>query len=229
MDDVRACLQTLEGIYFEPDQPGYTDALAQIIACSHAVAHRKPIVVAIPVSVPDVAKVLQAARRGRDVGALGTGPNETTMCICSGGHSELCSVDGALVMHMKEFKEITVDSENMLVTFGPGAKLGEILTATGKHGCAIPVGVCPTVGMGLVLGGGVGRLSRMFGLTLDNIVSLDIVLANGELQKLNKDEPSDLWWAVRGAGANFGVVTSATVKMHRAVFDLSRDPSLERL
>lgn len=53
---------------------------------------------------------------------------------CLEGHSELCSVDGALVMHMKEFKEITVDSENMLVTFGPGAKLGEILTATGKHG-----------------------------------------------------------------------------------------------
>src|SRR5207245_5641382 len=100
-------------------------------------------------------------------------------------------------------------------TVGGGCTWGDVDHATHAFGLATPSGIISTTGVGgLTLGGGIGHLTRKCGLTIDNLISADLVLADGSFVKANADENSDLFWAIRGGGGSFGVVTSLTLKLH---------------
>lgn len=133
------------------------------------------------------------------------------MAIRGGGHNGaglgLCN-DG-LVIDMSGIKFVNVDTSNNTVNVGGGNIWNEVDTATHSFGLAIPSGMVSTTGVGgLTLGGGVGYLTRKYGLTIDNLLEAEMVLADGSLVTVNAAKNTDLFWAIRGGGGNFGVVTS---------------------
>ena len=132
-----------------------------------------------------------------------------------GGHNGagLGTVDDGVVADLSPMKSIEVDPGGRTVRVGGGCTWGEVDAATGEHGLATPSGIISTTGVGgLTLGGGLGHLTRGFGLTIDSLIDADMVLASGE-QVRASDHP-DLFWAIRGGGGNFGVVTSFTFRLH---------------
>lgn len=151
----------------------------------------------------DKEDVIQAVNFGRE--------NNLEASIRSGGHSGagLALCEDGLVIDLSEMKEIHVDPELRTAVIAPGNMLKEIDKATHEHGLALPSGIIGTTGIGgITLGGGIGYLSRKGGLTIDNLLEAEVVLASGELVTANKDENPDLFWALRGGGGNFGVVVS---------------------
>lgn len=131
--------------------------------------------------------------------------------IRSGGHNGagLALVDNGLVIDLSEMKAIKIDAKEKTAIIESGNTLGDIDTATYKYRLVLPSGIIGTTGIGgITLGGGLGYLSRKGGLTIDNLLECEIVLANGELVTANKESHPDLFWALRGGGGNFGVVTS---------------------
>lgn len=166
---------------------------------------------AILVKCCDVADVIACVNFGRD--------NKILTAIRSGGHNAgglgLC--DNGLVIDLSLMKGIHIDQKNNTVRVESGCLLGDVDHATHAFGKAVPSGILSTTGIaGLTLGGGVGHLSRMYGLTIDSLLEADIVLANGKMVSASEKENSDLFWAIRGGGGNFGVVTSFLFKMHDA-------------
>src|SRR6266446_8314512 len=134
-----------------------------------------------------------------------------------GGHNGagLGSVDGGLVINLSGLKSVEVDPQARTVRVAGGCVWGDVDGETGKHGLATPSGIISTTGVGgLTLGGGIGHLTRKCGLSIDNLISADLVLADGSFVKANADENSDLFWAIRGGGGNFGIITSFTFKLH---------------
>ncbi len=137
--------------------------------------------------------------------------------IRSGGHSGpgLALVDGGMVIDLSLMKSIHVDPENKTARVEPGCTWGEVDRATNEFGLATVSGVVSTTGVGgLTLGGGHGYLTRKYGLTIDNLISADVVLADGTFIHTNEDKNPDLFWALRGGGGNFGVVTSFEYRLH---------------
>jgi FAD/FMN-containing dehydrogenase len=137
--------------------------------------------------------------------------------IRGGGHSGpgLALVDDGLVIDLSPMKGIQVDSKNRTARVEAGCTWGEVDAATHEFGLATVSGVISTTGVGgLTLGGGHGYLTRKYGLTIDNLISADVVLANGKLVHANENENADLFWALRGGGGNFGVVTSFEYRLH---------------
>jgi len=166
----------------------------------NAMIDRRPAIFAI---CNDVADVITAVNFGRE--------NKLTTAIRGGGHNGgglgLC--DDGLVIDLSRIKYVRVSTKDNTVRVGGGNLWGEVDHATHAFGLAIPAGIISTTGVGgLTLGGGVGHLSRKFGLTIDNLLEADMVLADGSFVTVNKDENSDLFWAIRGGGGNFGIVTS---------------------
>ena len=133
------------------------------------------------------------------------------IAVRGGGHTEYSSVDDALVIDLAEFSDIEV-LEGGLVRIGGGALWGDVAAALTPHGLALSSGDATTVGVGgLTLGGGIGWLVRQVGLTIDSLVSAEVVLASGAVVTASADSEPELFWAIRGGGGNFGVVTQLHV------------------
>src|SRR5207247_2762796 len=168
--------------------------------------HKKPRMIARCADVADVIRSVNFARE-----------NDLLVAIRGGGHNAggLGICDDGLVIDLSSIKYTRIDLTARTVTVGGGCVWGDVDHATHVFGLATPSGIISTTGVvGLTLGGGVGHLTRKCGLTIDNLLSADVVLANGKFVKTNADENSDLFWALRGGGGNFGVVTSFTFKLH---------------
>jgi FAD/FMN-containing dehydrogenase len=156
-----------------------------------------------------LADVVAAVRFAREHGLL--------VAIRGGGHNvggrALC--DGGMVIDLSRMKGIHVDPAARRVRVQPGVLLGELDRETHVFGLAVPLGVVSKTGVaGLTLGGGVGWLARKYGLTCDNVMSFELVTADGEVLRASADEHPDLFWALRGGGGNFGVVTSFEYGLH---------------
>jgi len=163
---------------------------------------------ALVVSCRDVADVQAALAFGR--------ANGLDIAVRGGGHNGagFGTVDGGLVIDLSPMRWTRVDPTARTAQIGGGSTMGDVDHATHGFGLATPVGVISTTGVGLMLGGGVGNLSRKHGLAIDNIVSADVVLADGSFVRADENENADLLWAIRGGGGNFGVVTSLTSNLH---------------
>jgi FAD/FMN-containing dehydrogenase len=139
------------------------------------------------------------------------------IAVRGGGHNGagLGSVDNGLVIDLSQMNDISVDPAASMVRAGGGVLLKDLIDATHQHGLTVPVGIIGTTGVGgLTLGGGVGHLSRAFGLTIDNLVAATVVLADGSVVQTDAEREPDLFWALRGGGGNFGVVTSFSFRCH---------------
>lgn len=157
----------------------------------------------------DVADVISCVNFGRDQNIL--------TAVRGGGHNGggLGICDNGMVIDLSGLKFIRVDTSNNTVRVGGGNIWGEVDHATHPFGLAVPAGIISTTGVGgLTLGGGVGHLSRKYGLTIDNLLEADMVLADGSVVTVNKDQHPDLFWAIRGGGGNFGIVTSFKFQAH---------------
>jgi FAD/FMN-containing dehydrogenase len=155
----------------------------------------------------DVADVISAVNFARE--------NELTVAVRGGGHNGpgLGTCDDGLVIDLSPMRGVRVDPAAGTVRAGGGCVWGDVDHATHAFGLAVPSGIVSSTGVGgLTLGGGVGSLSRKYGLTIDNLLSVDMVLADGRVVTASADENADLFWAVRGGGGNFGVVTSFLFK-----------------
>ena len=157
----------------------------------------------------DVADVMAAVRHGRENGMLtairGGGHNGAGLGIC----------DGGLVIDLSRMKGVRVDPAARTARVAAGCVWGDVDHATHAFGMATPSGFISTTGVaGLTLGGGIGYLARRYGLTIDNLLAVDVVLADGRFVTANANENADLFWAVRGGGGNFGVVTSFDFRLH---------------
>jgi FAD/FMN-containing dehydrogenase len=185
-----------------PEDGRYDEARALF----NAMIDKRPALIASCTSADDVAAVIRFAR---EQGAA--------LAIRGGGHNGggLASVDDGVVIDLSPLKSVTVDADAGTVRVGGGCVWGEVDAATGPHNLAVPTGIISSTGVaGLTLGGGHGYLSRRHGLTVDNLLSAELVLADGSRVTASADENPDLFWAIRGGGGNFGVVTEFTFQAH---------------
>jgi FAD/FMN-containing dehydrogenase len=192
----------LRGTLLTPGDPGYDDA-RQVY---NAMIDRYPAAVAQCRDVTDVRNCVRFAREhGVEIAIRGGGHN-------AGG---LGTWNEALVIDLSLMRSTTVDPEQHTVRVDGGCTWADVDHATVDFGMATPSGFIGSTGVGgLTLGGGVGYLTRRFGLTIDSLLSADVVLADGEFVTASENSHSDLFWALRGGGGNFGVVTSFTFRCH---------------
>jgi FAD/FMN-containing dehydrogenase len=169
-------------------------------ALFNAMIDKHPAAVAYCTDEADVAAAIAFAReRGLRIAVRGGGHNG----------AGLGSVDGGLIVDLSQMNDVTVDPSARMVRVQGGATWNDVDAATHPHGFAVPCGIISTTGVGgLTLGGGIGHLSRKGGLTIDNLVAATVVLADGSIVQTDPEREPDLFWAIRGGGGNFGVVTS---------------------
>lgn len=200
--DTNELQAALRGELIAPEGAHYDEARALY----NAMIDKKPALIARCANVADVIQAVNFARG-----------QKLSVAVRSGGHSGpgLASVDDGLVIDLSPMKGIRVNPETRTVRVEPGCTWGDVDHATHAFGLATVSGVISTTGVGgLTLGGGHGYLTRKYGLTIDNLLSADVVLADGRLVHASKDENPDLFWALRGGGGNFGVVTSFEYRLH---------------
>jgi FAD/FMN-containing dehydrogenase len=203
--DVTALSKFREGFAGEiviPESPGY-DA-ARIVW--NGMIDRRPALIARPTDVADVLTALRFARE-----------HEFVIAVRSGGHSipGLSTCDDGIVIDLSGMRGVRIDPGRRLARVNGGALLGELDHEAQVFDLACPVGVVSHTGVaGLTLGGGMGRLQRKYGLTIDNLLSVDLVTAGGRLVHASEDENPDLFWGIRGAGPNFGIVISFEFQLH---------------
>ena len=203
IDAARQELGTeLEGVLIGTDDSGYDEACALF----NAMIDKRPALIARCVSGDDVARVIAFSRA-----------HDLPLAVRGGGHNGggLGSVDDGVVADLSPLRSISVDADTSTVRVGGGCTWGEVDSATQEHGLAVPCGVISTTGVGgLTLGGGMGHLTRAYGLTIDNLLAAEVVLADGAQVTASADENPELFWALRGGGGNFGVVTEFMFQAH---------------
>ncbi|MGA8302216.1 MAG: FAD-binding oxidoreductase [Thermoplasmata archaeon] len=172
----------------------------------NAMIDKRPAVIA---RCRDVADVISAVKFGHETGL--------EVAVRGAGHNGggLASVDNGLMIDLSLMRGVRVDPTARTVQAAGGCQWGDVDHATHAFGMATPAGVISTTGVGgLTLGGGLGHLTRKHGLTIDNLLEVDVVLADGSFVTADSDHHADLFWAVRGGGGNFGVVTSFSLRLH---------------
>lgn len=194
--------EALQGPVLLADHPDY-DSARTIWNGMH---DKRPALIAQPANSRDVAHAVDFAR-----------DNNLLVAIRGGGHSwpgkSVC--DGGLMIDLSGMHKVSVDIERRVASAGGGALLGNLDAATLEHGLVTTAGVVSHTGVGgYTLGGGFGRLNRKYGLTIDNLVSAEIVTADGEIRTVSADNEPDLFWAIRGGGGNFGVVSRFDYQLH---------------
>ncbi|MFR9755554.1 FAD-binding oxidoreductase [Streptomyces sp. TR06-5] len=199
---VESLRNALRGPVITPHDPTYDEART----IYNAMIDRHP---AALVRCADAGDVMAAVDRVRD--------NGLELAVMGGGHSGpgLCLVDGGVTLDLSPMRWVRVDPEQRTAYVGGGSLIGDLDHATASFGLAVPAGIVSTTGVGgLTLGGGHGYLTRKYGLTVDNLLSADVVLADGSFVTASATEHPDLFWALRGGGGNFGVVTAFTFRLH---------------
>ena len=167
---------------------------------------KRPAIIARCLNSSDVVQCVNFARE-----------NDLLVAIKGGGHNVAGNAvcDGGIMIDLSLMKSVSVDPKAKTAKVEPGCLLGELDKETQKFGLVCPGGIVSTTGVaGYTLGGGFGWLSRKYGMTIDNLLSADIVTADGKLLRCAKDENADLFWGIRGGGGNFGVATSFEFKLH---------------
>lgn len=192
----------IRGAIFLPGDEGYSEKCKVY----NAMIYKKPGMI---IKCVDTADVINAVNFGRE--------NSLLVAVRGGGHNGggLGTCDDGLVIDLSGIKYIRIDQEEKTVRVGGGNLWGEVDHATHAFGLAVPSGVVSTTGVGgLTLGGGIGHLTRKYGLSIDNLLEADVVLADGTMVTAAANKHADLFWAIRGGGGNFGIVTSFKFKAH---------------
>ena len=198
---VEAFDALLRGTVIGPDDPRYDEWRA----VHNGMIDKRPALIA---RCADAADVMSAVTFARD--------NDVIVAVRGGGHNGggFGTVDDGLVIDLSPMRGVRVDPRQHTVQVQGGATLGDLDHATHAFGSAVPGGIISTTGVGgLTLGGGLGHLTRGCGLSIDNLLEVDVVLADGSFVTANAESNVDLFWAVRGGGGNFGVVTSFTFRL----------------
>ena len=201
----RSCAEVIV-----PDDAGYDDARR----LWNAIHDRRPAVIARPSTAQEVATAVRFARE-----------HDLEITVRSGGHSAagLGGANGGLLVDMSAMRGVEVNPQTRTARANGGALLGELDIAAQEHGLVCPTGVIGHTGVaGLTLGGGVGRLQRNFGLTIDNLAAVELVTADGRLVRATETEEPELFWGLRGAGWNFGIATAFEFRLHPFGPDLHR-------
>src|ERR1035437_7581607 len=202
MEDYSALKPYLRGELIQPGDDNYDDSRKRY----NPMIDKKPASIALCVDVADVIACVNHARS-----------NGILLAVRGGGHNGpgLGSCNGGLVIDLSRMRGVRVDPAARTAQVAGGCVWGDVDHATHPFGLAAASGILSTTGVGgLTLGGGIGHLSRKFGLSIDNLLEVDMVLADGSFVTANDRQHQDLFWAVRGGGANFGVVTSVTFRLH---------------
>src|SRR3954451_4514695 len=201
-DAARQELTGFQGTLIGPEDSGYEEARTLF----NAMIDKRPALIARCAGPDDVAKAIAFAR-----------DHGLTVAVRGGAHNGagLGSCDDGVVIDLSLLRDVQVDPEARTVRVGGGCLWGEVDAATNEHGLATPSGIISTTGVGgLTLGGGLGHLTRKCGLSIDNLLEADVILASGEQVRAAEDENPDLFWAIRGGGGNFGVVTPFVFRLH---------------
>ena len=192
----------IQGRILTPEDPGY-DAARTVFMGG---VDRRPALIARPTDAADVARVVRLAR---DSGA--------ELAVRGGGHSPAghSASDGGVVLDLRGLRELDIDVAGRTAWAGAGLTAGDYTTAAGEHGLATGFGDAGSVGIGgITLSGGVGFLTREHGMTIDQLLAAEIVTADGRVLEVDAERHPDLFWAIRGGGGNFGVVTRLRFRLH---------------
>ncbi|EHR52781.1 FAD/FMN-dependent dehydrogenase [Saccharomonospora marina XMU15] len=222
----RSLSDSIAGAVIGPDDPEYAEARK----VWNGDIDRRPALIVRCASVSDVVAAIRYARE-----------EALEIAVRGGGHSTpgMSAVDDGLVIDLSDINSVEVDPTTKRARVGAGARLAELDAATQEHGLAVPTGLISHTGIaGLTLGGGMGWLTRQAGLTIDNLVSAEMVTADGSVLRVSENENPELFWAIRGGGGNFGVVTEFELALHDVgptiqfgflFWDVEQGPELLRL
>lgn len=192
----------VQGKVIVPDDPDYEES-RQIW---NAMIDKRPAAIVQCSDASDVLEALNYAKANNlEISVRGAGHNIAGNSIC----------DNGLMIDLSTMKRVQVDPEKQRVQVEPGVTLGDLDAAVQEHGLATPVGINSTTGIsGLTLGGGFGWLTRKYGMTIDNLISAKVITADGRQLTASEDDNADLFWAIRGGGGNFGIITEFEFQLH---------------
>ena len=186
----------IEGPVVLPGEPGYDEARA----IWNGMFDKKPAIIARCLHPKDVSQSVKYARE-----------NQLLIAVKGGGHNSAGNAvcDDGMMIDLSLMQQVEVDPDNQTVKVEGGCLLGRVDEVTQKHGLAVSAGIISHTGVGgLTLGGGFGWISRKYGLSIDNLLAVTIVTADGSIIRASDTENTDLFWAIRGGGGNFGIVTT---------------------